>query len=435
MMKGRNIGHHRAAGRQHHRSVHDADRTRRRPRRRGLKVNQQLLSRAARASWLRSACSPAPAPYLGVDQGPAAGAPVSGGSFPRSFLIPGTDTSLRVGGQITEVMDYWFEGGNPNASPQSTTVGNNGQVPAIPLRHRRARAARHLSDQPAQIEDQLRDPHPDPVWRSPHLDGMGLGRFDRLCAGRRDPTSVSDNLVPRIRYAYGTLGGLLAGQATSNFSDPDANPESLDFGGNVGDPGHVRIPQIRYTHCSAVWGGASRCRLKRPRPNRYAEHRLGSGVIPTVTTCTSPRSALRDLHLGAADHRQLALNPAKATSPDFTAACTSRSLGAMSTLSLVLRPGHELTDGKFSAAASWAMAAISASDFKPGWFGWVEGRLHFHFSAVTAIGSYVNRAATSRLATNFVGPRRPQPGGGGGEQGRADHRVRRQYRLSALVDR
>ena len=73
--------------------------------------------------------------------------------------------------------------------------------------------------------------------------------------GGSDPTSVSDNLLPRLRYAYGTLGGLLAGQATSNFSDPDANGETLDFGGNVGEPGHVRIPQIRYT--MPAWWGAS----------------------------------------------------------------------------------------------------------------------------------------------------------------------------------
>ncbi len=58
---------------------------------------------------------------------------------------------------------------------------------------------------------------------------------------------VSDNLVPRLRYAYGTLGGFLAGQANSNFSDPDANPETLDFGGPAGQAGLVRTPQVRYT--------------------------------------------------------------------------------------------------------------------------------------------------------------------------------------------
>jgi hypothetical protein len=30
--------------------------------------------------------------------GPATGSPVGAGSFPRSFLIPGTDTSIGIGG-------------------------------------------------------------------------------------------------------------------------------------------------------------------------------------------------------------------------------------------------------------------------------------------------------------------------------------------------
>src|SRR6185437_12523544 len=82
-----------------------------------LKVNQQLLSE--RLDQLAAVgLQPGAGAYLGHDQGPAAGAPVSGGSFPRSILIPGTETSLKIYGQISEVMDYWMSGGNPNASPQ-----------------------------------------------------------------------------------------------------------------------------------------------------------------------------------------------------------------------------------------------------------------------------------------------------------------------------
>ncbi len=32
--------------------------------------------------------------------------PLLGGSFPRSFVIPGTDTSVRVGGSIDETFGY-----------------------------------------------------------------------------------------------------------------------------------------------------------------------------------------------------------------------------------------------------------------------------------------------------------------------------------------
>src|SRR5579863_4897562 len=70
-----------------------------------------------------------------VDTNPAASAPAIAGSFPRSILIPGTDTSLKVYGQISEVLDYWMSGGGAvvNASPQTTTAGDNGQVQSMPL--------------------------------------------------------------------------------------------------------------------------------------------------------------------------------------------------------------------------------------------------------------------------------------------------------------
>ena len=56
-----------------------------------------------------------------------------------------------------------------------------------------------------------------------------------------------DSLLPRLRFAYGTLGGFLAGQAISNFSDADADTESMEFGGTLGSTGGYRIPQVRYT--------------------------------------------------------------------------------------------------------------------------------------------------------------------------------------------
>src|SRR5262249_50084020 len=56
-----------------------------------------------------------------------------------------------------------------------------------------------------------------------------------------------DSLLPRLRYAYGTLGGFLAGQAISNFSDADADTESMEFGGSMGSTGGYRVPQVRYT--------------------------------------------------------------------------------------------------------------------------------------------------------------------------------------------
>src|ERR1700741_4986401 len=96
-----------------------------------LRANQELLQR--RIDQL--AQNPA-GPGIGVPgaYGTQAvpGQPMAGGSFPRSFLIPGTDTSIRVGGFIDETIDYYFQGGPVNGT-QSTTVGATGNLEAVPL--------------------------------------------------------------------------------------------------------------------------------------------------------------------------------------------------------------------------------------------------------------------------------------------------------------
>ncbi|HEX6441267.1 MAG TPA: hypothetical protein VF007_03705, partial [Stellaceae bacterium] len=56
----------------------------------------------------------------GAAPAPSAGAGTVGGSFPRSFLIPGTDTSLRVGGEIRFNITNFFNGANPNGTPTTS---------------------------------------------------------------------------------------------------------------------------------------------------------------------------------------------------------------------------------------------------------------------------------------------------------------------------
>src|SRR5580700_537815 len=75
-----------------------------------LQVNQQLLN--ARIDQLAAVgLQPGAGAVFSVDQNTATGAAVTAGSFPRSILVPGTDTSLKVYGQMTEVLDYWMSGG------------------------------------------------------------------------------------------------------------------------------------------------------------------------------------------------------------------------------------------------------------------------------------------------------------------------------------
>ena len=375
-----------------------------------LQINQQLLD--TRVDQLAAVGqNPGQGAQFSIDQSAAAGAPVTAGSFPRSILIPGTDTSMKVYGQVSEVMDYYLSGGPVNNSPWNTTVGANGQVQAIPLQNTVARARSNgifgQSPRESKIGVETRTPTPFGEARTVfEFDWAGSTGF---YPGGSDPTSVSDNLGPRLRYAYGTLGGFLAGQATSNFSDPDANGETLDFGGNVGEPGHVRVPQIRYTMPS--WWGAS-LSFSAEQPMTILGTPVGlestdAGVIPTLTTsCTTGAPAVASAASATCSTTLLGsgstpLNPAKSTSPDFTAAWYLPQAWGHVDLSAVLRPGIDATDGHYFAHQYVGYGGHVGFDIKPGWFGWVKDDIIFHFEGGDMIGPYVNSSTNFDLATNY----------------------------------
>src|SRR5882672_4134628 len=64
-----------------------------------LRPNQELLQR--RVDQLAQA---------GPSAGPGPGGPVLSGSFPRSFVIPGSEVSLRVGGQGVGSVVWYMKG-------------------------------------------------------------------------------------------------------------------------------------------------------------------------------------------------------------------------------------------------------------------------------------------------------------------------------------
>ncbi len=94
-----------------------------------LKANQELLQQ--RVDQLAQARVPGNLFGVGGPPGPV-NVQMTGGSFPRSFLIPGTDTSIRVGGEIRLLSLFWVTGGNPQVFP-STNAGTTGQLNNIPL--------------------------------------------------------------------------------------------------------------------------------------------------------------------------------------------------------------------------------------------------------------------------------------------------------------
>ncbi|HEV8032198.1 MAG TPA: DcaP family trimeric outer membrane transporter [Stellaceae bacterium] len=362
------------------------------------------------------------------------GANLVGGSFPRSFLIPGTDTSLRVGGQITEIVDYWFTGGPANNSPQTTTVGATGQLESIPL-DKHGQVIGGVVQTPATAGSIIDRSRSNGVFsqspresklsvetRTPTAFGEARTLFEFDWAGSdqfvpaANPTAVSDSLVPRLRFAYGTLGGFLAGQANSNFADPDANGETIDFGGNVGEPGHVRIPQVRYTQPLAPYGLLGAISVSAETPETFIE--TPAGVIASDSPSSALPSgpglpgALGNVCTGAATvvgtncsatSPVLAGNPTKASAPDITAAWYVPQPWGHWDLSFVVRPDEEVNDGRFISKQFIGYGAHVGFDVKPGWFGWAKDDFIFQAVGGDALGTYLNASNNFALVTNYLG--------------------------------
>jgi hypothetical protein len=380
-----------------------------------LRANNQLLQQ--RLDQLAQIPAPG-SPYPGGPPAATAGQGIVGGSFPRSFLIPGTDTSLRVGGQITEIVDYWLNGGNPNASPQNTTAGDNGQLLAIPLHFHPGSPG--LSATSNQARDRstsifLTSPRESKLsieTRTPTAFGEArtFMEFDwagstAFSPGGGTPTSVSDNLAPRLRFAYGTLGGFLAGQANSNFSDPDSNTESIDFGGNVGEAGVVRIPQIRYTTPLAPYGllGALSFSVETPETDAWIPVGgiIGSdaGAITGVSVATTTGVPATESPVISSPLN----NPLKAKAPDLTMAWYIPQPWGHFDMSFVVRPGLQFKDGIFVDRSFVGYGGHFGFDVKPGWFGWAKDDITVQATIGDALGRYLNCSCNFALVSNYGG--------------------------------
>src|SRR6516162_2686644 len=410
-----------------------------------LRANQELLQR--RIDQLAQGATTGGATGKAGPGGEAAvpGQAMLGFSFPRSFLIPGTDTSIRVGGFIDETIDYYFQGGPVNGN-QSTTVGATGNLEAIPLNiHANAVVPGFPTPGnivPGQVQNSrgnsvfLQSPRETRVnieTRTPTAWGESRTFIEFDFAGgnnfsTNNATTVSDSLIPRLRYAYGTLGGFLAGQANSNFSDPDANAETLDFGGPAGQAGVTRIPQIRYTIAGPM-GSAWTVSAETPRTDFYTPAGLMSsdGNIAGTTNANSPgpqfvaattcvaNGSIISTTINAATGSACTLgtNPGRAAAPDLTfASYWSQPWGHLD-FRAVVRPALDISDGAFLSRNFVGYGGGISGDVKPGWFGWEKDDIQFQATAGNAIGRYINDNTIAALATNFFGTTAcatPRPG-------------------------
>jgi flagellar motor protein MotB len=149
---------------------------------------------------------------------------VSAGDFPGSLRIPGTDAALKIGGRVQVTLvdsfvaigsgDRFVTSSIPIQGTATAVEGARLVMTAIPSRFNLdVRAPSKLGDVRAFIE----------------ADFAGA------------------NGTLRLRHAFAQWDRLVIGQTWSTFSDPEAEPDSIDFEG-LNAISLFRQVQVRYTH-------------------------------------------------------------------------------------------------------------------------------------------------------------------------------------------
>jgi hypothetical protein len=366
-----------------------------------LRASQELLQR--RLDQLALVPS-AGGLYPGEPRSSLAGA--GGGSFPRSFLIPGTDTSLRISGDLRVNVTYIMTGASPNAFPTSN-VGSGGALNVAPLHihnaapvagvfppagnpaRSRGTSITFITPQQSRITTETRTPT---AWGEASTSvTFDLSNGNTFVPGNNALLSTSA-IIPRVLNVYATLGGFLGGQANSNFRDADAEFFTLEYGGLVGGGGINRVPQIRYTQPLAAWSipGALSIAAEAPETEGFVP---GAGLIASDATCTIAGLA------GCATAG--AFNPFKAPVPDVTAAWYIPQPWGHLDFSTVVRPKLQIKDGTFVDRTFTGYGVHFSGDVKPRWFGWAKDYLVWSFVWGDGLGRYLNNTSEFALVTNY----------------------------------
>ena len=162
------------------------------------------------------------------------------GSFPDSFLVPGTNTSLKVGGYVKLDVTYDINSVQGNIGGVSSAgVNLNGVV-------------QHAQNHGFQVN--ASESRFNFETRTP----SAYGEIKTFIEGDFVQASGTTNAASlrvgtnsygfRLRVAYATVGPWLVGQQTGIQSDGIVSPESLDFQGALATGGPTRVPQLRYTY-------------------------------------------------------------------------------------------------------------------------------------------------------------------------------------------
>ncbi len=198
-----------------------------------LKNTAQASSLPSPAPVAQTPAVPAPSPQAATAANPPKQSKpvVSAGDVKGTIKIPGTDTSIGIGGYVK--LDTLFN----STSMGKDKYGNQRLEPSeIPVKSLGKGNEDQLSWHAKESRFWLKSFTPG-SWGDINtyieMDFFG------------DPGAYT--YIPRLRHAYGSLGNFLAGQTWSTFLNSQALADTLDNNNSVGGLSTLRQPQVRWT--------------------------------------------------------------------------------------------------------------------------------------------------------------------------------------------
>jgi len=351
-------------------------------------------------------------------------------------------------------IDYWLSGGPANGNV-TTTVGASGQLNVVPLdihgqtvpgfptpgnlgAGNTAHSRGHVyseSSRESRLNIETRTPT---AWGEARtffeFDFAGTNNFSQ-----QNLVHVSNGLVPRLRLAYGTLGGFLAGQADSNFRGLRRRARDA----RVWRPRGASRTEVAYRRCAILcsepWDSASSLALEAPAtdvftPAGLVETDTNVGGLPggpgQVTSATTTGCVANGIVISATMGCTLSGDPAKNTAPDVTFASYWAQPWGHVDFRFVLRD-LDFNDGRFVSKQYVGYGGGISGDVKPGWFGWKKDDIVWQFTVGQGIGRYIYDNTTLRWRPI---PCSPFYAGRGTQcHCKADRGIRRRARLPAFL--
>ena len=275
-----------------------------------LRANQELLQkRLDQLSQAPAGSIPFPGQYV-PGYGPPSGAsgpgqPVTSGSFPRSFLIPGTDTSIRIGGFAQATVQWYVNGANQGGQLNGQGGTNNqtffdgpggtGNLPNIPLNNSIAHSRGSAFDISPRLSRILFDTRTPTAWGEIKTYIEMDFAYNNTNTAASNLVGVGSGWLPRLRKAYGTMGGFLAGQDTGIFHDPDADAELID--GHATANGRAREPQVKYTY-QGPYGTVFTIGGENPVPGLdgpFGKNDYDTNQVPNTAACSPSGNTVANL--------------------------------------------------------------------------------------------------------------------------------------------